>query len=516
MVDLLERRRHLQDLDDYYTGDCALPSVSSKAVRQAYQRLMQMSRMNYAELVVEAVRERMQVNGFRTGADKDVTGDAEAWRIWQANSLDADVALVHRNSLAMGWGYVIVGGVDPEIGAPLITPEDPREVITVTDPARRRKVVAALKLFVDDVEGAHVAYLYLPGEVHRAAHPLSTDPRQDNLTASFERWNWLGEPEQLPAPVVPVVPFPNRWHSGRAWAEFEPHLSVLDRINFTILQRLEIATMQAFRQRAIKGVPETDENGNPVDYADVFSADPQAMWLLPETAEIWESQQVDLTPIRAAVRDDVQDLAAVTRTPMYYLMPDSQNGSAEGASLAREGLVYKTEDRIVQAGEEWEQVMSLAFLFAGDEQRASRGNLETLWASPERHSLAERYDAATKASSIGMPFREVATTILGLTPQHVDRIEAERASEVLFAEGAQAAQPTGGDEGPSELEQTRLAADTLGLLRRAGVTAESAAAQVGLPGLQFIPGDPVTIRPDETGAFEPFAAPAPADVEDEG
>lgn len=59
-------------------------------------------------------------------------------------------------------------------------------------------------------------------------------------------------------------------------------------------------------------------------------------------------------------------------------------------------------------------------------------------------------------------------------------------------------------------------ADTLGLLRRAGVTAESAAAQVGLPGLQFIPGDPVTIRPDETGAFEPFAAPAPADVEDEG
>jgi hypothetical protein len=57
--------------------------------------------------------------------------------------------------------------------------------------------------------------------------------------------------------------------------------------------------------------------------------------------------QVDLGPVRQAIRDDVQDLAAVTRTPLFYLTPDAANGSAEGASLAREGLVFKTEDRIV-------------------------------------------------------------------------------------------------------------------------------------------------------------------------
>src|SRR5690606_20210495 len=107
--------------------------------------------------------------------------------------------------------------------------------------------------------------------------------------------------------------------------------------------------------------------------------------------EIWESQQVDIGPILNSVRHDVQDLAAVTRTPLFYLTPDATDGSAEGASLAREGLIFKTRDRLSQAGESWEQVMALAFLFAGDRERASVVDMETIWLPPERHSLAERY-----------------------------------------------------------------------------------------------------------------------------
>lgn len=43
-----------------------------------------------------------------------------------------------------------------------------------------------------------------------------------------------------------------------------------------------------------------------------------------------------------------------------------------------------------------------------------------------------------------------------------------------------------------------MKADTLGLLRRAGVTARSAAQTVGLDDVAFIPGEPITIRSDET------------------
>lgn len=431
----LESRSHDYDLlDSYYCGSAISgPLNPSKAVRDSFRRLMQMSRTNFAELVVEAVRERMNPSGFRTGADSDDLGDKEAWRIWQANELDADSGLVHRASLSMGDGYVIVGGKDDEIEAPLITPEDPREVITEQDPVRRRKTIAALKVFHDDTVGLDKAIVYLPGEVWKAIRTANDDTM---LTFDAGAWEWIdGTPERITqTKIVPVVRFSNRADlAGRSQAEFEPHLPILDRINYEILQRLEIATLQAFRQRGIKGIPTKDPDGNDIDYTDVFSADPGALWQLPETAEIWESGQVDLSGIRDSIRHDVQDLAAVTRTPLFYLTPDAANGSAEGASLAREGLVFKTTDRLVQAGESWEQVMSLAFTMAGDTERASRTDMEIIWASPERFSLAERYDAASKAQAAGVPWRSVMQDVLQFSPQQIDRMEAERAADALLA-----------------------------------------------------------------------------------
>ena len=37
-------------------------------------------------------------------------------------------------------------------------------------------------------------------------------------------------------------------------------------------------------------------------------------------------------------------------------------------------------------------------------------------------------------------------------------------------------------------------ADALGVLRRAGVDADDAATRVGLDGIEFIPGNPITIK----------------------
>lgn len=424
-----ENQERYNRLDAYYRGENGIPAHAHKSVREAYRRLMAMSRTNFAELVVEPVRERMIPVGFRTGADGDELGDKEAWRIWQANALDADSSLVHRASLALSVSHVIVGPVDSDIGAPVITPEDPREVVVECDPIRRRKVIAALKVFADETDGAQYAYLYLPGAVIRAARPL---PASGTMGWDLSGFEWDGPAQPLPSNVVPVVPFPNRDSlGGGSVGEFEPHLPILDRINYTVLNRLEIATLQAFRQRAIKGnLPQTDEQGNEIDYDHIFESGPDALWMLPEGAEIWESGGVDLGPVRQAIRDDIQDLAAVTRTPLFYLTPDAANGSAEGASLMREGLIFKTKDRIVQASESWEQVMSIAFRFAGDAERAQRGDMEVLWAPPERLSLSERADAASKAQDI--PWRTRMSDIWQFSPQQIDRMEAERVTDELL------------------------------------------------------------------------------------
>lgn len=422
--------------DRYYRGDCDLPE-GAEGCRHAYRMLQRKARLNFGELIVEAPRERMMVVGFRTGSGDQRETDDTAWRYWQANSLDADQALIDRPALSMGDAYAIVGPVNPDIGAPLITPEDPRQVITEHDPIRRRKVTAALKVFVDDVAGLDRAYLYLPGRVLTAARPASSS---GSLSYTSERWEWtsaraITDINGRLINDVPVVRFANRSDgdlSQPGRSELDGSIDTLDRINHMVLQRVVIATMQAFRQRAIKGVPIVDEAGRDIDYSGIFSPDPGALWLLPETAEMWESQQVDLSPVLSSVRHDIQDLAASTRTPLFYLTPDAANGSAEGASLAREGLIHKVLDRIAQAGESWERAMSLAFAFAGDLERASQVDTEVLWQPPERFSLAEKYDAAAKAQAAGVPWRSVMSDVLQFSPQQVARMETERAAEAFL------------------------------------------------------------------------------------
>lgn len=430
MPRLVENRGRYNLLEDYYRGRSPLPSGPDNC-SDTWRRFQAKARANWAELIVEAVQERMTPVGFRTGAQGDDLGDSEAWGIWQANSLDADATLLHRYQLMMGDEYAIVGPPSASThGEPLITIEDPREVITAHDPQERRRVRSALKVWTDTDAGLENAVVYLPEGVFRAARKASEyGLTEDTLSG----WEWVGRDDN-PLGVVPVVRFTNRANlSGHGTGEFEPVLDSIDRINLMLLQRLTIAVMQAFRQRAAKGLPLTDGSGQRIDWSSALSAGPGEIWALPPGVEMWESGGVDLTPILESVKADIRDLAATTRTPMFYLFPDAANGSAEGATLQREGLVFKTNDRIRQTSDPWEQVMYLAFAYKGDEERASRRDMEVLWAPPERFSLSERYDAASKASAAGVPWRTVMLDILQFSPQQVDRMEAERATDLLLS-----------------------------------------------------------------------------------
>lgn len=435
---LVNDRPHFQLLDDYYRGVNGIPVHAGQQVKESYQRLMQISRANFARLIVEATRERMTPLGFRTGAVADELGDSEAWRIWQANSLDADHMLIDRASLSMGKSFAMIGGVDPEINAPLITAEDPREVICETDPARRRKVTAALKLYVDEVAGLdRAAFFPQPGWVVKASRKRTTEDRSKFVTdIEFAGWDWDGPPERLPALVVPVVPFLNlAGIDNTPEGEFEAHIPTLDRINYTILSRLESMTMQAFRQRAIKGLPLTDAATNEeIDYSGDFLSGPGELWQLPAAAEIWESGVIDLNPVLQSEKQDITSLAGATSTPMSYLFPDDGGGSAEGASLKRESITFKARDRMLQQGESYEQTMSIAFTFAGDTERAARGDMEVIWASAERYTLNEKAQAAAQYKAAGVPLQTIARQVLQMTPQEITRMGAEQAVAQFMAE----------------------------------------------------------------------------------
>lgn len=430
--ELNKRAPGYQAQADWYDGNPP-PAYGPDNMKPVYRKFLRMARANWADLIVEAVRERMEVVGFKTGAEGDDLGDTVAWNMWQANQMDADNSLLLRAMLSMGDAYAIVGDVDSQTGVPTITAEDPRQVIAATDPVRRRRSIAALKIYQDEWTGQNHAYLYLPGSVLKAER----DSFFHDSMMSVEGWEFTRAQDLPPAlaGTVPVTRFRNRGDltTGCGKSEFAHVTDDFHRINTMILQRVTVAIMQAFRQRAVQGVP-TDGSDADFDWDDALRSDPGALWKLPEGVSLWESGGVDLTPILESVKADIRDVAARTRTPMFYLFPDAANGSAEGASLQREGLIFKTRDRLTQTAEPLEQVMSHAFLFAGDTERAARPDMEIIWAPPERFTLAERYDAASKASAAGVPWSTVMSEVLQFSPQQVARMSTERSVDALLTE----------------------------------------------------------------------------------
>src|SRR5574343_26201 len=92
------RARTMSRLDDYYRGRHPLLYAGTK-YRAAFGNLFAGFSDNFCALVADSVEERLDVEGFRMGSDRDLAADTDAWRIWQANGMDAWSQIAHLEAL---------------------------------------------------------------------------------------------------------------------------------------------------------------------------------------------------------------------------------------------------------------------------------------------------------------------------------------------------------------------------------------------------------------------------------
>jgi hypothetical protein len=427
---LAEEGPRFDRLESYWRGNPPHPHGNSR-MREAYKRLQRMARTNFGALIAEAVLERMKVMGFRAGVDASDDADMEAWRWWQRNGLDADSGLLHRAAVVLSRAYVIVGQDPEDEGQPLVTVEDPRQVIHESHPTNRRRVIAALKTYWDDIENTQVAVLFLPDRIHYfRAVGVKRESNADHLW-NIQRWeaDTVDGETSIANPFdgdIPVTPFVNRPDmAGNGLGEYEDVLDILDRINTVILDRLVISAMQAYRQRWAKGVRLTDENGN-----DTSAFDPGAdlLWAVEdEAAQFGEFSTTDLTPIVKAIESDVQYLSAITRTPPHYILAGIVNASGDALSVAETGLTSKVVEREFEFGESWERVYRLVGRIMG---RTISTDAEVLWKDPQFRSLTEMASASVQLKGADVPWR-TRMRLLDMSPQDIDRMEAERMQDAM-------------------------------------------------------------------------------------
>jgi hypothetical protein len=419
--------------DAYYKGDQALAYATEK-FREAYGGLFRDLRDNYMSLVVDSAAERLRVQGFRFG---DQDADKDAWRIWQANGLDAQSNMVHTESIKLGEAYWVV---QPNGDIPRITAEHPSQVIVATDPGDRRTRLAALKKWQGE-DGYAYANVYLPDRVvkyRQVRRPSVIDGISDYGTAKWETIGASGNPLGV-VPIIPVPNNPSMLEGGRSDLAGGA-LSIQDGINKELADMIVGSEYTAFRQRVILGIDQPkDEQGRPIpiDRKDTERQSRESrLWMFPgKDGKAFEFSATDLSNFRQAIDGLTGDLAAQTRIPIYYFRPQAiSNISAEALIGLDAGLVSKTDDKKEPMGEGHEEMTRLAFRSVDPkDERANATDAETIWRNTESRSQAQVVDAAVKKQTLGVPWEQIMEDI-GYSPQQIDRMAAMREEERLTAE----------------------------------------------------------------------------------
>jgi len=463
---LRARRWRIQVYDDYYRGKHRLQFATPK-FRSTFGWLFSEFADNWCQIVVDSVAERLKPQGFRMGGTEG--GDRDIWRIWQANSLDRDMRLGITEALIREESAVIVWNDPGDAETPLITVEDPSQVVVAYSSENRRKRAAALRLWIDD-DGVEMATVYLPDAIYKyrarngsglnesiwraeqeqlqarpyggagpAWGPLVFLPSYLNVDTS--RWvprEVPGEVWPLPNPlgVVPVVPLTNRPRLlGPGQSEIQQTVPLQDAGNKFMTDMLIASEYGAFQQRWATGIDIPVDPVTKQPLAAPFVGGPGDMHVATsKDARFGAFPEMRADAYVKAIETTVQHIASQSRTPPHYFYLSGQFPSGEAIKSAETGLVAKVRDRQISFGESLEEVARLAFLVLDDPRGLDR-TTETIWADPESRTESQHVDAVVKRLALGVPQRQLQEDV-GYSQTQIDRFQEMRLEELAMASAA--------------------------------------------------------------------------------
>lgn len=446
-AEILQRRRAIEKATAYYDGAHNLAFAGEKFL-EAFGGMFHAFADNWCGVVVDAVEERLNVEGFRV--DPKGGADAAAWAIWQRNEMDAQSQLGHQEALIGGAAYAVVWPDGDDKAE--ITVESAANTIVEYHPKFRRQRRAGLRLWMDDWGFEH-AELILADDVYLFR---SKGKRTDVADAARSQWipdpaesekiddigrmaNELGE-----VSIIELMNRPRLRVARRVqWAAHSEIASIIplqDGINKMIADMLVASEFAAFKQRILIGYEgERDENG--VEQPPNWKPGPgRVNWVADDKIKVETFDAADLSNFTTAIELLVQHVASISRTPPHYLNASADRLSGESIKAAETGLVAKTRRKMRPFGEAWEDVMRLSGKIEKNAALTEATAMETIWADPETRTEAEHIDAVTKRKALNVPDEQLWEDA-GYTPGQVARFPAMRARQALVSAIVPPAQP---------------------------------------------------------------------------
>jgi hypothetical protein len=425
----------LEDLNRYYEGTQNLTYMHPEVFREVSDRIQPVI-INWPQLVVDSVEERLDVEGFRLpdedGEDKDL------WRVWQSNNMDEQTQLGNVDALVMKRSYVTVGTDENDADTPILCAESPLEMFADVDP-RTRKIRAALRRVIDDSsyarEPERSATLYLPNETIYYQW-VDGDWTEQEQTRDAHN---LG---QVPVAVVvnrgrlSSARTRNNLNTTRARygrSELEPIIPLSNAANTIATDMMLAADFLALPVRGFFGIaPEDlkDQNGNQLT---AYQAILRKFFMIPtgtdEGAGTFEFAGANLGGFHESLNKLAQMVASLAGLPPHYLGFTTDNpASADAIRSAESRLVKRAERKQRPWGGAYEQVCRLVRRFQEGDWDPKLKMLETRWRDPSTPTVAQVADAAVKLyTTAPRPIVNLRGTRerIGLTDAEISRMEKE-------------------------------------------------------------------------------------------
>jgi hypothetical protein len=415
---LSAKRGEYDRLDSYYNGEHGL-RFASMDFKLAFAQRFGKYAENFCGVVVDAVEERLDVEGFRFPGQDEKDPDAadpDAWQIWQDNQLDAASQIAHTEALVKGIVYVLVGQYERIAGrSPAITVEDPCEAIVEYAPGSNERTVG-MKRWDDPGVQRSYATLYYPDRIEKWQTVVRSGANQYGAWAVAETDRWEkrtvdGEPWPITNKlgVVPLVALVNRPRlRGEGRSEIADIIPVQDAINKLATDELVTSDTSSFPQKWATGIeiPVDPETGKSVE--PWRTAVDRFMSTSVENAKFGQFEAATLDGYISAIEQKIRAIISISGTPFHYFMQHGgQPPSGQSLRGSETRLVRKARRKQRHFGEGWEEVMRLAFKALGSPKADVLDN-ETKWADPESLTESEHIDALTKKrAGLQVPLKQL-------------------------------------------------------------------------------------------------------------
>lgn len=378
----------------YYRGRHDLAFATEKFA-STFGSLFREFALNLCPAVCDAIRDKLRVTGFepRLGpthkepADSDRT-KAAARSIWHRNRMAIRSGEIHREVLVNGDAYAIVW---PDTdGNAAIYPNRAAGCTVFYDDEERGRIIRAAKFWRTRDKHTRVNLFY----ADRIERYITAKPSEGLLTEAreFEPFREISRHEDAipvtgskakdshilrnPYGIIPVFHFANNADMGVfGRSELESAIPVQDGLNKSVLDMMVAMEFAAYRQRWAAGIEiQTDSEGRPDQ---PFKPGVDKLWLTqnPE-AKFGDFDTADLDQF-IKVKDSFRiDIASVTGTPIYYLLPNIRSfPSGEALKRAESRFIAKVQNRRSVFGHTWAEVMAFALRIEG----RPASELETVW-----------------------------------------------------------------------------------------------------------------------------------------